>query len=311
MPAWADPCRRPGRVAGRAAGRVKAPFAAPIAAVVTAVVTAALLLVVMVTLPGPARAQVADLVSPTAFRVCADPANPPLSNEAGEGFENKIAELVAGDLGRELQYTWFPMAQGFVRRTLAAVQCDVIMGYAQGDELVLNTNAYYTSAYTIVTRADSDLKDVTTIEDPRLKGRKLGYIANTPPGTHLARLGMIPDAVSYSLMVDTRLYHPNEDMLADLAAGKLDAIFMWGPIAGPLARRYDDEVVVTPLIGETVPPRLYYRITMGVRQGEDAWKRTLNSEIRKLQPEIDRILADFGVPLLNDDGTALKPLSTP
>ncbi|MBB5222360.1 quinoprotein dehydrogenase-associated probable ABC transporter substrate-binding protein [Amaricoccus macauensis] len=262
-------------------------------------------------IPASGRAQVADLVSPTAFRVCADPANKPLSDKAGEGFENKIAELMAEHLGRELQYTWFPMAQGFVRRTLTAVECDVIMGYAQGDELVLNTNAYYTSAYVIVTRADSDLHDVTTIEDPRLKGRKIGYIANTPPGTHLARLGMIPDAVSYSLMVDTRLYHPNEDLLADLADGKVDAALMWGPIAGPLAKNYDDKLVVTPLIHETEAPRLFYRITMGVRPGEDRWKRTLNSEIRKVQPEIDQILTDFGVPLLNDSGTELKELPTP
>lgn len=261
--------------------------------------------------PAAAQAQVADLVSPTAFRVCADPADLPLSDRAGEGFENKIAELMAGNLGRDLQYTWFPMAMGFVRRTLSAVQCDVIIGYAQGDELVLNTNAYYTSAYVIVTRADSDLHDVTTLEDPRLKGRHVGYIANTPPGTHLARLGMIPDARSYDLMVDTRLYHPNEDMLADLAAGKIDAGLMWGPIAGPLAKRYDGALLVTPLLHETQGPRMFYRITMGVRPGEDRWKRTLNSEIRKLQPQIDRILAEYGVPLLNDDGTALKDVPAP
>lgn len=290
MPAWNDAPRL----------RLRA------AAIVAALFGAALGLA-----PGAGRAQVADLVSPTAFRVCADPANLPLSDRAGEGFENKIAALMAESLGRDLQYTWFPMAMGFVRRTLSAVQCDVIIGYAQGDELVLNTNAYYTSAYTIVTRGDGELHDVATLEDPRLKGRRIGYIANTPPGTHLARLGMLPDAVSYDLMVDTRLYHPNEDMLADLAAGKLDAALMWGPIAGPLAKAYGDALVVTPLIRETAPPRLFYRITMGVRPGEDRWKRTLNSEIRKLQPQIDRILADYGVPLLNDDGTALKEPAQP
>lgn len=261
--------------------------------------------------PEPGRAQVADLVSPTAFRVCADPAHLPMSDKAGDGFENKIAELMATSLGRDLQYTWFPMAMGFVRRTLTAVQCDVIIGYAQGDELVLNTNAYYTSAYVIVTRADSDIADVTAMGDPRLKGRKLGYISNTPPGTHLAKLGMLPDTVSYDLMVDTRLYHPNEDMLADLAAGKIDAAFLWGPIGGPLAKAYDGKLVVTPLIHETATPRMFYRITMGVRPGEDRWKRTLNAEIRKLQPQIDRILVDFGVPILNDDGTAVKEVPEP
>lgn len=261
--------------------------------------------------PVAGRAQVADLVSPTAFRVCADPGNMPLSDKSGEGFENKIAELVAKELGRDLQYTWFPMAMGFVRQTLGAVRCDVIIGYAQGDELVLNTNAYYTSAYVIVTRGDSDLKDVATLEDPRLQGKKIGYVGNTPPGTHLARLGLLPEAVSYDLMVDTRLYHPNEDMLNDLAAGKIDAALMWGPIGGPLAKGRGDGMVVTPLIKETDPPRLYYRITMGVRPGEDRWKRTLNSTIRKLQPQIDQILAGYGVPLLNDDGTALKQVPQP
>lgn len=261
--------------------------------------------------PMAGRAQVADLVSPTALRVCADPGNMPLSDKSGEGFENKIAELVAKELGRELQYTWYPMAMGFVRQTLGAVRCDVIIGYAQGDELVLNTNAYYTSSYVIVTRADSDLKDVAALADPRLQGKKIGYVANTPPGTHLARLGLLPDAVSYDLMVDTRLYHPNEDMLNDLVSGKIDAGLMWGPIGGPLAKEHGGALVVTPLLKETDPPRLYYRITMGVRPGEDRWKRTLNSTIRKLQPQIDQILAGYGVPLLNDDGTALKQVPQP
>lgn len=261
--------------------------------------------------PAIGRAQVSDLVSPTALRVCADPGNMPLSSQSGQGFENKIAELVATELGRELQYTWFPMATGFVRQTLGAVRCDVMIGYAQGDELVLNTNAYYTSAYVIVTRVDSDLRDLTTLADPRLQGHKVGYVANTPPGTHLARLGLLPDAVSYDLMVDTRLYHPNEDMLNDLAAGKIDAALLWGPIGGPLAKGHGEALVVTPLIKETDPPRLHYRITMGVRPGEDRWKRTLNSTLRKLQPQIDQILAGYGVPLLNDDGTALKPVPAP
>ncbi len=281
MPAWADPARRLA-AAGCAAACLLG--AAP-----------------------PVPAQVPDLVSPTGFRVCADPANLPMSDEAGQGFENKIAELFAHELGRELEYTWYPMAMGFVRQTLGAVRCDVIIGYAQGDELVQNTNAYYTSAYVIVTRADSDLKDVTALSDPRLKGRKIGYVANTPPGTHLAKLGLLPDAQSYDLMVDTRHFHPNEDMLADLAAGRIDAALMWGPIGGPLVKARGDGLVVTPLLNDPMSPRLFYRITMGVRNGEDRWKRQLNSTIRKLQPEIDAILRDYGVPLLNDDGTALKP----
>jgi quinoprotein dehydrogenase-associated probable ABC transporter substrate-binding protein len=255
---------------------------------------------------GPGAPQVADLVSPTAFRVCADPANLPFSNEAGEGFENKIAELFAEALGRELEYTWYPMAQGFVRRTLTEARCDVIIGYAQGDELVLNTNHYYTSAYVLIVPADSDLAGVTALSDPRLQGRKIGVIAGTPPGNHLTRHGVMPTAVAYQLMVDTRHYHPNQDMLDDLLAGRIDAAIMWGPIGGPLAKPHP-ELVLTPLLNDPEPPRLFYRITMGVRPGEDRWKRELNSTIRKLQPEIDAILRDYGVPLLDDEGRELKP----
>jgi quinoprotein dehydrogenase-associated probable ABC transporter substrate-binding protein len=255
----------------------------------------------------PTPAQLVDLVSRTAFRVCADPANLPFSNEAGEGFENRIAELFADKLGRELQYTWYPMAQGFVRRTLFDQRCDVIIGYAQGDEMVLNTNHYYTSVYVLLTRAGSDLADVATLADPRLKGRRIGVIAGTPPASHLARYGLMDTVEGYALMVDTRVEHPNEEMLADLLSGELDAAIMWGPVGGSLAAAHEDAVVMTPLIAEPGAPRLFYRITMGVRQGDETWKRELNALIRELQPEIDEILRDYHVPLVNDMGTAMKP----
>lgn len=262
-------------------------------------------------LASPAYAQLTDLVSRTSFRVCADPANLPFSNEAGEGFENRIAQLFADKLGLPVEYTWYPMAQGFVRRTLIENHCDVIPGYAQGDEMVLNTNHYYTSAYVLVARADSDLANVTTLADPRLKGRRIGVIAGTPPATHLARNGLLKTVVGYHLMVDTRFEHPNLEMLAALNAGEIDVAVMWGPIGGPLARAEGDALVVTPLLSEQGPPRMFYRITMGVRPGEDAWKRKLNSMIRELQPEIDAILTDYGVPLLDDEGTTLKRVPAP
>lgn len=254
----------------------------------------------------PAAAQLNDLVSRTAFRVCADPANAPMSTEAGDGFENAVAELMAETLGRPLEYTWFPMATGFVRRTLLENRCDVIIGYAQGDELVLNTNHYYTSTHVILARADSDLADVTTLADPRLEGRQIGVIAGSPPASHLARNGLLATTQGYDLMVDRRQESPNDEMLADLMDGTLDLAVMWGPIGGPLAKAAGPEVVVTPLIAEPGPPNLFYRITMGVRNGEDRWKRELNSNIRELQPEIDAILRARGVPLVNDMGTAMK-----
>lgn len=251
----------------------------------------------------PVAAQAtSDLASATAFRVCSDPANMPFSNEAGEGFENKIAELLASKLGVPLEYFFYPQATGFVRRTLGDKRCDVVIGYAQGHELVLNTNHYYTSAYVFVTKADGPLAGVTTLTDPILKGRRLGVIAGSPPATHLARNGLIAKAKPYHLVVDRRFESPAEEMMADLQSGAIDAALMWGPIGGYFAGKSQTPLVVTPLLEEPLPPPMYFRITMGVRRGEDAWKRRLNELIRENQTEIDAILSEYGVPLLDEMG---------
>lgn len=255
---------------------------------------------------GPAAAQVADLVDRTAFRVCADPANVPMSSEDGSGFENQIAEVMAAGLGVPVRYTWFPQVIGFVRQTLQAGKCDVVIGYAQGDELVLNTNHYYTSTHVLVTRRDSDLADVDTLGDPRLQGKRIGVVAGSPATTHVARLGMMKLAKPYDMMVDRRVEHPSEDMLDDVENGVTDAALLWGPIGGPLVKVRPD-LQATPLLKETEAPRLVFRITMGVRAGEDVWKRELNSQIRRNQEQIDAILRDAGVPILDDYGKGLKP----
>lgn len=258
----------------------------------------------MLGLGAPASAQVADLVSDQAFRVCADPANLPLSGENGQGFENRIAELFAEKLERPLEYTWFPMVTGFVRQTLTAGKCDVVIGYAQGDELVLNSNHYYTSTHVLIVPEGSDLAGVETLSDPALKDRRLGVIAGAPPATHLAREGLIGKAKGYNLVVDRRVENPAGTMLDDLAAGTIDGAILWGPVGGPLAKERGLKVI--PLLKETRPPRLFYRITMGVRAGEDVWKRELNSLIRREQPQIDAILREAGVPLVDDYGKASK-----
>lgn len=253
---------------------------------------------------GPAAADTSDLVSKTQFRVCSDPNNMPFSNEKGEGFENRIAELLGAKLGRPVTYTWFPQALGFVRKTLAEKRCDVIMGFAQGHELVLNTNHYYVSAYAFVTRADGDLADVDHIGDPRLKGRKLGLIAGSPPADHAARAGLVGTAKGYRLMVDSRVDNVSDQIIADLEKGVIDGAFMWGPIAGWKAKTAATPLVVTPLLKEQGAPRMFFRVTLGVRFGEETWKRELNSLLRRNKAEIDAILADFGVPLVDDFGRA-------
>ena len=257
---------------------------------------------------GAAPAQVSDLVSERSFRVCADPANMPFSSRAEEGFENRIAELLASRLDREVRYAWFPMATGFIRKTLGDKTCDVVIGYAQGHELVLNTNHYYTSAYVLVVPADGPLAGVETLADPVLEEARLGIVAGTPPATHFARNGLIAKARSYQLVHDTRHDSPSEAMMADMLAGELDGAVLWGPVGGWLAQEADADLEVIPLINESLPPRMFYRITMGVRQGELQWKRELNSLIRRNQDEIDSILASYGVPLLKDFGEGMKVL---
>src|SRR5256885_14086196 len=126
-----------------------------------------------------ARAQRVDLVARTALRVCGDPANLPFSNDKGEGFENKIADIVAGELKVPVEYTWFPQAAGFIRQTLFAKRCDVVIGYAQGDDLVLNTNPYYRSTYTLVYGRSSGIDGIDDLADLRLKDKRIGVVAGT------------------------------------------------------------------------------------------------------------------------------------
>jgi quinoprotein dehydrogenase-associated probable ABC transporter substrate-binding protein len=242
-----------------------------------------------------------ELVDPKVLRVCADPRNLPFSDEKGEGFENKLAELFAEKLQKKLDYMYFPQATGFVRMTLAAHRCDVIMGFPQGDELVQGTNPYYRTAYALVAKPGSGLEDVTSLGDNRLKGKHLGIVAGTPPATNMAVNGLMANAKPYPLMIDTRIDSSVGAMIKDLTAGEIDAAVLWGPMAGYYARQANPPLHVTPLVKETSGPRLIYRIGMGVRTADQNWKRLLNRLIQENQPAINKILLDFGVPLLDEN----------
>lgn len=252
-----------------------------------------------------AEGQRTDLVNRTALRVCADPANMPFSNDKNEGFENKIAEIVAAELKVQVEYTWFPQATGFIRQTLFAKRCDVVIGYAQGDELVLNTNHYYRSTYALLYRAGTGLDGVVSLADPRLKDRRIGVIAGTPPANIMAQLGLIQRAKPYPLMVDRRHDSPGERMINDIRSGDIDAGVLWGPIAGYFAAKGGDKLLVVPLLKETGTPRMAYRITFGVRNLEDDWKHQLNAVIAKRQSDIDALLLQFGVPLLDEQSNLI------
>ena len=248
-----------------------------------------------------------ELVDPKVLRVCADPRNLPFSNEQGEGFENKLAELFAAKLQKKLDYMYFPQATGFVRVTLGAHRCDVIMGFPQGDDLVQGTNPYYRTAYALIAKPGSGLEDVDTLEDARLKGKHLGVIAGTPPATNMAVAGLMTNAKPYPLMIDTRVNSSAAAMIDDLNKGDIDAGILWGPMAGFYAKRSNPPLHVTPLVKETKGPQLIYRIGMGVRRADQNWKRQLNRLIGENQAEINKILIDYGIPLLDENN---RPIGT-
>lgn len=248
-----------------------------------------------------------ELVDPDVLRVCADESNLPFTDKAGNGFENKLADLVAAKTGRKsVAYTWFPMVMGFVRNTLRANRCDIIMGYAQGDEQVQNTNAYYRSTYAIMYKKGGPLEGVDAIADPKLADKRIGVVMSTPPASNMARANLMKKAKVYGLMVDTRINDsPAELMIKDIASGEIDAAVVWGPMAGFYAKQMKADVTVVPLVKEA-GSRMVYRITMGVRPSDQEWKRQLNTVIRENQGEINKILLDFGIPIVDEQN---KPIT--
>jgi quinoprotein dehydrogenase-associated probable ABC transporter substrate-binding protein len=263
--------------------------------------TTGALVVAAAALASPAGAQTAEAVDRSALRVCADPNNLPFSNQKGEGFENKIAELLAAELGVPVHYTWFPDSVGFIRNTLNARTCDLVIGTVSGNELLQNTNPYYRSVYCMVYRPDGG-KAPASIDDPVLQTASIGIVAGTPPATILAQKGLLGHLRSYPLVVDTRFDSPARRLVHDVTTGEVDVGVVWGPIAGYFAKQESPPLAVLPLQVAESHLRLDFRITMGVRPNEPEWKRTINSLIRKKQPEITQILLDYGVPLLDEKG---------
>ncbi len=251
--------------------------------------------------PPPTGDLSVELIDPQVLRVCADPRNMPFSNEKGEGFENKLAELFAAKLQKKLDYVFLPQATGFVRMTLGAHRCDVIMGFPQGDDIAQGTNPYYRTSYALVSKRGSGLEDVATLEDARLKDKHIGIVAGTPPATNMAVNGLMVNAKPYPLVIDTRVDSSAIAMIKDLTAGNIDAAVLWGPMAGFYAKAADPPLHVTPLVKETTGPRMVYRIGMGVRAADQNWKRLLNRLIQENQPAINKVLLDFGVPLLDEN----------
>ncbi|MDP4022261.1 substrate-binding domain-containing protein [Methylobacterium sp. NEAU 140] len=248
-----------------------------------------------------------DTVTTDVLRVCGDPGNMPFSERKEDGFENRIAEIVADELKIKVRYYWLTQGPGFVRNTIGTGLCDLIIGQTFGNDLVQTTNPYYRSAYTLVTRTGT-LDGATALDDPRLKGKRIGVIAGTPPVNRMGELGLVGSMRTYApYQLDPARKHQtvSAGVIADLAAGEIDAAILWGPAAGWLAKRSGTAMTVTPLLKEPERPPMAYRIAMGVRIGENDWKRTLNGVLRKRKADIERVLRDYDVPLLEEDANAL------
>lgn len=234
------------------------------------------------------------------MRVCSDPNNLPYSNRLQQGFENRIARLLADDLGVPLSYYWFPQSTGFVRTTLQARRCDLIMGVSSGNETLLNTNPYYASAFSLVYPAQADYT-LNSLLDSRLKeaNMRIGLIAGTPPTGLLLEKGLMPQVAPYHLTVDTRVDAPAQQIVKDLLSGKLDCAVLWGPLAGYLNKKNNNQLKVVPLLADHSDKHgMIYNITLGVRFGEIKWKRRLNAFLRRNKEKIDAVLEQYNVPLV-------------
>ena len=254
---------------------------------------------------GSALSQTSDLVNRATLRVCADPADMPLSNEKGEGYENKIAELLAKDLGVPLIYTWFPQATGFYRMTLGIKKCDVVLGVAAGADPYLNTNAYVRSTSILIVKKGGDLEGVDTLADSKLQGKRVGVISGTPAASYLVKNSLMGRAKPYSLTIDRRYFSPAEDMIKDIQSGEIDAGVLWGPIGGYFADKAGG-LSITSLVKENGGPPMSYRITFGIRPGEENWKHRLNDFITKHQDEINKILAGYHVPMVDEQDKPIE-----
>jgi quinoprotein dehydrogenase-associated probable ABC transporter substrate-binding protein len=258
----------------------------------------ALLLVAGVACPGIAFGQ-------APLRVCADPDNLPFSNRKLEGFENKIAELVARDLGATAAYTWWGQRRGFIRNTMNATleegRCDVVIGAPEKYDLVRTTKPYYRSTYAFVYPKGKGLA-ITSLDDPALATLKIGVhllgddYTNPPPVPELAKRGIVDNVVGFSTFYSAA--NPPSAIIDAVAKGRVDIAIVWGPVAGYFAarQRVPMQVVAVPSGPGDLP--FAFDISMGVKRGNEDLRTRLEQVLTRRQAEITQILKDYGVPLL-------------
>lgn len=250
-------------------------------------------------------AQVRDSLPPAGvLRVCADPNNLPFSNAREEGFENRIAQLIARDAGARVAYTWQPQRRGFVRTTLNARRCDLIIGVPAGYDLVLPSAPYYRSTYVFVTRRARGLR-LRSLDDPALRRLRIGVhligddYANPPPVQALARRGIRDNVVGFPIYGDYSRPDPPADLIRAVEHDSVDVAIVWGPLAGYFARRSAVPLAVTPIAGtgERDGP-MRFSIAAGVRHGDTALRRRVQASLDRHRADIRRILERYGIPVV-------------
>jgi len=240
-----------------------------------------------------------------AFRVCADPNNLPFSNEALAGFENKLADLVAAEFHEPVAYVWHAQRRGFIRETLNAKRCDVVMGVPSAYDLVETTRPYYRSSYVFVSRVDRNI-DIQSIKDPRLHDLKVGVQLigddgfNTPPAHALAEQGIVDNVVGFPVYGDYRRPNPPAAIVEAVERGDVDIAAVWGPLAGYFARQSPVPLTVKTMTDtESFRPLLFqFDIAIGVRKGDDERRARLDAILAEKRPEIEALLKSYGIPLV-------------
>jgi mxaJ protein len=240
---------------------------------------------------------------PRVLRFCADPNNLPFSNDRLEGFENRIAQLMAEDLGARVEYEWHAQRRGFIRNTLRAHECDIVAGVPSSFELALPTRPYYRSTYVFVYRADSGL-DIRSFDDPRLRDLRVGVqvvgddYANSPPAHALGNRGIVNNISGFSVIGDYREEAPPARIMDAVADGTVDVAVVWGPLAGWYAQHHRLPVRLVPVEPQIDLPFLpfVFDMAMGVRREDTALREELDEVLQRRAADIDRILDEYGVP---------------
>lgn len=239
------------------------------------------------------------------LRICANPDGMPFSNANGEGFENRLAELVAHDLGDKVSYFWTPQREDFVRKTLDTGKCDMLVGVPATFDEVETTRPYYTSGYVFVWRKDRHL-NISSIRDPRLHKLRIGLHLigddNTPPMEALSRQGIVRNVTGYMIFHDSHREPDGQigsQLIDDLADGKIDVVAVWGPLGGYYARRARVPLAVVPIANTASfsPLVFQYSIAMGVRKGDEALRLKLDRFIARNGAAIQKLLRQYGVPV--------------